>query len=166
MFSTVFFLYLFFLAHSLDQIEFEQEAFEEVFETRANTTSSKIDDMIAPLFSESLRLFVCVIWILQTLSMLGVDTLAATASVSVLALTIGSASQNYVQCLVGTLALIFDEPIGVGDRVEVAGQKGTIVGFTLRYCKLKNDDKEDDSSVNWIPNSAFLSGPFKVLKKR
>ena len=41
------------------------EAFEEVFETRADATSSKIDDMIAPLFSESLRLFVCLIWILS-----------------------------------------------------------------------------------------------------
>ena len=136
------------------------EAFEEVFETRADATSSKVDDMIAPLFSESLRLFVCLIWILQTLSMLGVDTIAATASVSLLALSIGNASSMYVQCLVGTLALIFDEPIGVGDRVEIAGQTGKILGFTLRYCKLETNKNE----VSWIPNSAFISGSFKVFK--
>ena len=138
------------------------EAFEEVFETRADATSSKVDDMIAPLFSESLRLFVCLIWILQTLSMLGVDTIAATASVSLLALSIGNASSMYVQCLVGTLALIFDEPIGVGDRVEVAGQTGKILGFTLRYCKLETNKNE----VSWIPNSAFLSAPSRFSKTR
>jgi small-conductance mechanosensitive channel len=136
------------------------EGFEEVFEIRAKGTESKIDDMVAPLFSESLRLFVCVIWILQTLSMLGVDTLAATASVSVLALTVGAASQNYVQCLIGTLALIFDEPIAVGDRVVLAGQTGTIRGFTLRYCKLEGDD----GNIIWVPSSAFLSGPFKIVR--
>ena len=66
----------------LNDSPFRIEAFEEVFETRADATSSKVDDMIAPLFSESLRLFVCLIWILQTLAMLGVDTIAATASLS------------------------------------------------------------------------------------
>ena len=80
----------------------------------------------------------------------------------VLALMVGNASQNYVQCLVGTLALIFDEPVGLGDRVEIAGQTGKILGFTLRYCKLEINKNE----VSWIPNSAFLSAPSRFSKTR
>lgn len=138
------------------------EVLRDVIIARTSRTNTKVDDMVAPLVSEALRFVISAVWLLQILSTLGMDTLGATATVSILTLVVGLAAHEYVKCLVGLVVIIFDEPLSVGDFVTMNNITGTIKAFTLRYCILEGAN----AKVYSIPNSQFLTQTLTNISRR
>jgi len=79
------------------------------------------------------------------------ETLYAFMASSALAL--GFAAQDILKNIFGGLLIIFDRPFQMGDRINVKGNYGEVIGIGIRNTQINT---LDDSIVT-VPNSAIIS---------
>ncbi len=97
-------------------------------------------------------LWILTIFILvETLFNPTAETLYALGASSALAL--GFAAQDILKNIFGGLLIIFDRPFQMGDRINVKGNYGEVVGIGIRNTQINT---LDDSIVT-VPNSAIIS---------
>jgi small conductance mechanosensitive channel len=75
------------------------------------------------------------------------------------AAALGFALRDAVSNLLAGILIILYQPFRVGDRIEVAGSAGTVVGINLRYTVL---DAADMRIL--LPNSTLLSNSVVVYR--
>jgi small-conductance mechanosensitive channel len=78
---------------------------------------------------------------------------ALLASTAVVGLIVGFAAQRTLGNFIAGLMIAFTQPVRLGDRIEVAGEKGTIEEIGLSYTFIRADD--DVRLV--IPNEKLAS---------
>ena len=78
---------------------------------------------------------------------------ALLASTAVLGLIVGFAAQRTLGNFIAGLMIAFTQPVRLGDRVEVAGQGGTVEEIGLVYTFIR----ADDNSRLVIPNEKLAS---------
>ena len=98
---------------------------------QALKTDSKFDDLIIPLMSKSLKVFVVIIGILtcaQTLSFPMAGLLGGTA---IGGMALALAAQDAVSNLFGSITVLVDRPFEIGDWIVTGEVEGTVetVGF-------------------------------------
>ena len=98
---------------------------------QALKTNSKFDDLIVPLMSKSLKVFVVIIGILtcaQTLSFPMAGLLGGTA---IGGMALALAAQDAVSNLFGSITVLVDRPFEIGDWIVTGDVEGTVetVGF-------------------------------------
>ncbi|HAB14877.1 MAG TPA: hypothetical protein DCE44_00350, partial [Verrucomicrobiales bacterium] len=81
-----------------------------------------------------------VVAVFTVLGNLGFDIRTALASVSVVGLALGLAAQDTVGNLFGAVAVFFDKPFKIGDRVRVGEVDGTVEEMGLRSTRIRNLD--------------------------
>ncbi len=91
---------------------------------------------------------------LVTLSMTvaGIPLTVFTVVGGALAIGVGFGSQNIVNNFISGVILLVEQPIKVGDVVEVEGMAGVIESIGTRSTKIKNADDK----IFIVPNSFFL----------
>lgn len=83
----------------------------------------------------------------------GVDLSAITVLFGALGVGIGFGLQNIVNNFISGLIILFERPIKVGDRIEVAGVNGDVVDISARSTTVVTND---NISII-VPNSEFIS---------
>ncbi|WP_277478631.1 mechanosensitive ion channel family protein [Catalinimonas alkaloidigena] len=83
----------------------------------------------------------------------GVDLTAITVLFGALGVGIGFGLQNIVNNFISGLIILFERPIKVGDRIEVAGVNGDVVDISARSTTVVTND---NISII-VPNSEFIS---------
>jgi small-conductance mechanosensitive channel len=78
---------------------------------------------------------------------------ALLASTAVVGLIVGFAAQRTLGNFIAGLMIAFTQPLRLGDRVEVAGDAGTVEEITLVYTYIR----ADDNSRLVIPNEKLAS---------
>jgi small-conductance mechanosensitive channel len=87
--------------------------------------------------------------IMIVLSEVGVDIAPLLTGAGILGLGIGFASQSLVKDYISGFFILFENQFNVGDRLEVAGKKGTVKELSLRTTTLK----DEEGNLHLIPNS-------------
>lgn len=89
-----------------------------------------------------------------TLSMTiaGIPLTIFTVLGGALAIGVGFGSQNIVNNFISGIIMLIEQPVKVGDIVEVDGITGSVVSIGTRSTKIKNADNK----VFIVPNSFFL----------
>jgi len=102
-----------------------------VIEQWAEKTESSIDDQLAPLATKTLKVLVIIIGFLIVLQNFGVNVTALLAGLGLGGVAIAFAAQDTVANVFGTITILLDSPIKLGDRVKIGDVDGTIeeVGF-------------------------------------
>ncbi len=98
----------------------------------AATTESTIDDILAPLVGNSLRVFIVIIGgILFLQNLTGVEVGPLLASLGIGGLAVALAARESIANFFGTLTILFDKPFQVGQRILIDGNDGVVetVGF-------------------------------------
>lgn len=87
-----------------------------------------------------------------SLTIAGIPLTVFTVLGGALAIGVGFGSQNIVNNFISGVILLVEQPIKVGDVVEVEGMSGTVLSIGTRSTKIKNIENK----IFIIPNSFFL----------
>ncbi len=98
-------------------------------------------------FYAALAGFVCL-----SLTVAGIPLTVFTVVGGALAIGVGFGSQNIVNNFISGMILLIEQPIRVGDIVEVEGITGEVIAINTRSTKMRNPDNK----VFIVPNSFFL----------
>ncbi len=88
---------------------------------------------------------------------MGVDVSALVAGLGLTGFALGFALRDAVSNLLAGILIILYQPFRPGDRIEVAGSAGTVVGVNLRYTVLDAGDRRI-----LVPNSTLFSNSVTV----
>lgn len=100
-----------------------------------------------------LRYVVVLIGLFVILQTLGIDLSSVTILAGALGVGIGFGLQNVTNNFVSGLIILFERPIKVGDRIEVADITGDVTKISMRATTITTND---NISVI-VPNSEFIS---------
>ena len=92
------------------------------------------------LGAEAAWFTVITLGIIIGLGTMGVDVTALVAGLGLTGFALGFALRDAVSNLLAGILIILYQPFRVGDRIEVAGSAGTVVGINLRYTVLDAAD--------------------------
>ncbi len=92
---------------------------------------------VRDLLLSGLRVAGWAIVILLFLSQVGLDVTTAVAGLGILGLAIGFAAQDSLQNMISGVMIMVDRPFEVGDIVEIEGERGEVIRFTLRSTRIQ-----------------------------
>ncbi len=123
------------------------------FSMLTSKTQTKFDDMLIPLASRTVKLFITAIAVLFVAQNLNLNVWSLFAGFSVLGAMVALAGKDMVSNLFGSLTVILDRPFHVGDWVAISGVEGTVedVGFRSTRIRTSYD------SVISLPNHLLLT---------
>lgn len=100
-----------------------------------------------------IRYVIVLIGLFIILQTLGIDLSSVTILAGALGVGIGFGLQNITNNFVSGLIILFERPIKVGDRIEVAGIAGDVTNISMRATTILTND---NISII-VPNSEFIS---------
>lgn len=89
---------------------------------------------------------------LEILKYIGLDLAPLLASAGIAGLAIGFGAQTLVKDFINGFFVLLEDQYNIGDKVQLAGVRGTVEDMTLRRTVLR----DDDGTVHIIPNSQLL----------
>jgi len=116
---------------------------------------------------------IAIIGIIVILAIWGVNVLPALAGLGILGLVIGLGAQKFIQDLIAGFFIIFEHHFDVGDVIEVAGFKGTVIDIGLKTTKLRNwrgdikifNNGEVNTLTNYSKNPSIAVVEFSIAYK-
>ncbi len=102
------------------------------------------------------KILITIAAILATFSSLGVDLTAWLAAFGIGGLVIALGAQKTVEHLVGTLSIVADKPIRVGDVCQVDGLLGTVEDIGIRSTRIRTFERTVVTVPNGIMSSARI----------
>jgi len=114
---------------------------------------SRIDLGVRIAISSIVKYMVLVIGFVVILQTAGINLSSITILLGALGVGIGFGLQNVTNNFVSGIIILFERPIKVGDRIEVAGVAGDVVDISMRATTILTND---NISII-VPNSQFIS---------
>lgn len=129
----------------------------------ADRTESKLDDMLAPMISTSLRVTVIILVLVQVATVLSDKPMTSViAGLGVGGLAIGLAAQDTIKNFFGSIMIFSDRPFEMGDRIQVAGFDGTVEVVGFRSTRIRTLD----GHLVTIPNGTLANDSIRNVAKR
>src|SRR5712691_7623428 len=98
----------------------------------------------------SVGVFVIFFWaVLQALPLFGLNLGPLLASAGIAGLAIGFGAQTLVHDFINGFFILLENQYDIGDKIGIAGVKGTVEDMSLRRTVLR----DDDGTVHIVPNS-------------
>ncbi|MBU4245687.1 MAG: mechanosensitive ion channel family protein [Nanoarchaeota archaeon] len=120
----------------------------------AAKTKSTLDDEMMPLFKNITKLLIIFAAIMLTLSAWDINVTPLLASAGIVGLALAFAAQSTVANLFGGVAVYFDKPFKVGDRIQLeSGEIGDVVEIGIRSTRLQTFD----DTLIIIPNEKIAN---------
>jgi MscS family membrane protein len=126
-------------------------------------TSSKMDDMLAPLVRKSLRVTIVVLALIQIATSLSDKPVTSLlAGLGVGGLAVALAAQDTLKNFFGSLVIFSDKPFDMGDRVIVDGHDGTVAEVGFRSTRIRTLE----GNLVTIPNGELANKTILNIGKR
>lgn len=116
-------------------------------------SKSKIDLGVRIATGTILRYLILTVGFIIILQTVGINLSSITILLGALGVGIGFGLQNITNNFVSGLIILFERPIKVGDRIEVAGVVGDVIDISMRATTIVTND---NISII-VPNSEFIS---------
>lgn len=112
-----------------------------------------IDDKASQVTYQTFAFYVALASVVcLSLTVAGIPLTVFTVLGGALAIGVGFGSQNIVNNFISGVILLIEQPVRVGDVVEVEGITGSVIAINTRSTKIQNADNK----VFIVPNSFFL----------
>ena len=129
---------------------------------RAEATDNKIDDVLVPLISRSLKIFVTVVGLVFIADNLNIDITGLLAGLGLGGLAFALAAKDMVQNLFGSVTVLLDRTFTVGDWIVLDDIEGTVEEMGFRSTRIRTFY----NSLVTIPNSRFITAKVDNMGKR
>ena len=104
---------------------------------KAEVTDSKIDDILVPLVSRAVKLFVATMGIVYAADALDVPITPLLASLTVAGVGFSFAAKDTVENFFGSIAVILDRPFDIGDWVVIDDAEGIVEAVGFRSTRIR-----------------------------
>lgn len=107
------------------------DIFDALWTTKALKTHNKFDDLLVPMLSKSLKVFVVVIGIVFAADNLNIDVTSLLAGLGLGGLAFALAAKDLLGNFFGSVTVLLDRPFSIGDWVVIGDIEGSVeeVGF-------------------------------------
>ena len=116
-------------------------------------TRTRMDVGVRGAIGAIIRYAVLLIGLLIIIQTVGIDLTTLNVLAGAVGLGVGFGLQNVVANFIAGLILLFERPIKIGDRIEVAGIEGAVVAIRARATTVVTND----NIAIIIPNSSLTS---------
>lgn len=119
-----------------------------------------------------LTLYSYIVWILTIILILSTwfkDIGIFLASLGLIGFGLTFALQKPILNFVGWLVLVINKPFNIGDRIEVAGNRGDVISIHAMYTSLQGtrvNSQEKSEKIITFPNEFILTNPVLNYTKR
>ncbi len=98
---------------------------------KASKTSNRFDDLLVPMISKSLKVFVVIMGVVFSADNLNIDVTSLLAGLGLGGLAFALAAKDLLGNFFGSLTVLLDRPFQIGDWVVIGDVEGTVetVGF-------------------------------------
>jgi MscS family membrane protein len=117
---------------------------------------------VVPLLRRTLKVFVAVIAFIAALQNFGFNVTGLIAGLGVGGLAVALAAQKTVENVFGSVSIVVDEPVRVGDVCRFGETVGTIEDIGLRSTRVRTMDR----TLVTVPNAQFSTMPLENLSRR
>jgi len=114
---------------------------------------TSFDDVLIPLLTKILRIFVVVVAIFLVLEMMGYKPTTVLGVIGIGGVAVAFAAQDTIGNFFGSITVLFDRPFGIGDWIVVGDIEGTVERVGFRSTRLRTFY----NSVVTIPNSKMVN---------
>ena len=120
------------------------------------------DEMLVPVISKGLKVFVVIVALLATAQNLGLNVTGILASLSIGGLALGLAAQDTLANLFGAVAVFVDRPFRIGDRIQLDKVDGNVESIGLRSTRVRNLD----GHLITVPNKTMGNATITNVTRR
>ena len=103
-----------------------------IFIHRAKHTDNKLDDLIVPLITKSLKIVVVIIGFIYFAQAIDVKISPLLAGLGIGGIGFAFAAQNSIENFFGSITVLLDRPFQVGDWVVIDNVEGTVIAVGMR----------------------------------
>ncbi|MEH6503230.1 MAG: mechanosensitive ion channel domain-containing protein [Cycloclasticus sp.] len=128
----------------------------------ADQTDNKVDDVLVPLISKTLKVFVTVVGITFVAANLNLNVSSLLAGLGLGGLAFALAAKDVVQNLFGSITVIMDQTFHTGDWIVVNDVEGSVEEVGLRSTKVRTFY---DSLIT-LPNAVFITAKVDNMGQR
>jgi MscS family membrane protein len=130
--------------------------------TRLETKHRAFSYSVLPLSGRIAKILVFVLIIAAVLTAWGYDTTTLLAGLGIGGVALALASQKTIENLFGSVAVISDRPVSVGDFCKFAGGTGTVEDIGLRSTRIRTLDR----TLVTVPNGSFSTMTLENFERR
>lgn len=135
----------------------------EYWSKKAESSESKMDDMLVPIVQRSLRITLVVLVFVQLAQYLSNKPITSIlAGLGIGGLAIALASQETIKNLFGSIMIMTDHPFELGDRIVIDGFDGPVKEVGLRSTKIETLE----GHLVTIPNARLADKTIQNIGKR
>jgi MscS family membrane protein len=120
---------------------------------RAAQTENKFDDLLVPIVTRSLKIFVVVIAIVILADKAGQDPMKIVAGLGLGGLAFALAAKDVAANIFGSFTILLDRPFQIGDWVTIGNVDGTVESVGMRSTRVRTFY----NSLITVPNSELIS---------
>ena len=129
----------------------------------AERSDNSLDNLTVSMIGNTLKITIAVTAVLfigQNIFNLNITALLASAGI--IGLAIALAAKDTVSNFFGTIVIIADCPVRIGDRIETDKINGIVTHIGMRSSKILTADE----SVYTVPNSLLTNGPLCNINRK
>lgn len=134
----------------------------EIFEEKMTEQGNKSALSIGIFLDRIVKFILISIALVSILGSFGVDITTAVAALGVGGIALALGAQKAVENFVGSITVIFDQPLRVGDFCKAAGVLGTVEEIGVRSTRIRTLDR----SLVTIPNGSLSSSQIENYSHR
>ncbi|MCK5863063.1 MAG: mechanosensitive ion channel family protein [Candidatus Hydrogenedentes bacterium] len=138
------------------------DIFGSYLQERATQTQNKFDDLLAPIMTRSLKIFVIVIAIIFLSDKIGQDPTKLVAGLGLGGLAFALAAKDVVANIFGSFTILLDRPFQIGDWVTIGDVDGTVEAVGMRSTRVRTFY----NSLITVPNSELIGTSIDNWGKR
>ena len=103
----------------------------EVMLSKAEQTQTKFDDVLVPLISKTLKVFIFAVGLIYAAHSIDINIIPMLTGLGIGGLAFAFAAKDTIENFFGSIAVVLDRPFEVGDWVVINDTEGTVeqVGF-------------------------------------
>jgi MscS family membrane protein len=129
---------------------------------RASKTSTKFDDLLIPLISRTLKVFVGCIGLVSFAEAFNLPIAGLISGLGIGGVAIAFASKDTVANLFGSLTVLVDRPFEIGDWIVTDGAEGSVETVGMRSTRVRTFY----NSLITIPNSNLTTAVVDNMGRR
>ncbi len=134
----------------------------EVMLKKASRTDNKFDDLLVPIVTRSLKIFLVCMGIVLIVHQSGKDPATVLTGLGLGGLAFALAAKDVVANVFGSFTILLDRPFQIGDWVIIAGIEGTVESVGVRSTRIRTFY----NSLITVPNSELISTSVDNMGKR
>jgi MscS family membrane protein len=139
------------------------QAITDGFQAYADSTPTKMDDMLVPIVKNGLRALVIVLFIVELVQVFSHQQVASIlAGLGIGGLAVALAAQDSIKNVFGSLVIIADKPFMIDERVKVDNVDGIVEEVGVRSTRIRTMT----GNVVTIPNGELANKTIENIGQR